>query len=172
VSAIQRDNSPGGERGKAIQAATRFLQRRARSEHEIRVKLEEQGFTGEVISYVISRLVDTRLVNDARFAAEWVESRSRKAMGPARIRRELRAMGIDEETAGGAMALLAEDAGGEVPDGALEYARRGLRHMSGQPEGDIRRKLTASLVRRGYGFAEARRAVSAVMASAAMDTIE
>ncbi|GHU67812.1 regulatory protein RecX [Clostridia bacterium] len=155
-----------------MRTALQYLQQRARTEREMRSKLESKGFDAEVVSYILSRLYATDLLDDARFAAEWVQARSHKALGARRIRQELRAKGVPDDVADNALSALLEVDGFDATDtdgmdaavntsrsSAVAYAQRGLRRLNGQPDDVVKRKLTESLVRRGYSFSDARAAV-------------
>ncbi len=60
----------------AFQKALRFLEHRPRSESEIRRRLQEHQVGEEVISQTVERLRSNGLVDDDRFAQQWVENRS------------------------------------------------------------------------------------------------
>ncbi|MDR2657080.1 MAG: RecX family transcriptional regulator [Oscillospiraceae bacterium] len=162
-----------------MHAALLYLREHARTEREMRDKLEKKGFDAEVVSYIVTRLRATGLLDDARFAIDWAQARARKAIGSRRVRQELRVKGVSDADADAAIiAMRGKDS---IPDAefddsgeydptlasAIAFARRGLSRLSGQPAADVRRKLTQSLVRRGYGFTDARSAVSSAMLSAA-----
>ncbi|MDR1261862.1 MAG: regulatory protein RecX [Oscillospiraceae bacterium] len=158
-----------------MRTALLYLRERARTESEIRDKLEKKGFDAEVVAYILTRLRATGLLDDARFARDWAQARARKAIGSRRIRQELRMKGVsDSDTDAAIIAMRDQDAIQDAEFGdsseydpalasAVAFARRGLRRLSGQPDADVRRKLTQSLVRRGYSFTDARSAVSSAM---------
>ncbi|WP_440995532.1 regulatory protein RecX [Arhodomonas sp. SL1] len=83
-------------RGDAEAVAVRLLARREHSERELARKLAQRGHDEQVIGEVIADLAERGLVSDARFAGEYVRSRSAQGYGPVRIRAELARRGVDE----------------------------------------------------------------------------
>ncbi len=89
-----------GERYRAERAALRLIALREHSRAELSVKLRKRGFGEREIAPVLARLIDERLLDDARFAELWVESRlARKCEGPAVLLARLRAHGVSREIA-------------------------------------------------------------------------
>ena len=133
----------------AYQKALHFLEHRPRSEYEIRRNLEKKGMTEEVITKTIERLRQSDLVNDEKFAQQWVENRSdfrprsRKALAI-----EMRQHGISGELADKVLS------GYEVNEEELAYqaALKQSRRLRNLERLDFRRKLSAYLARRGFGY--------------------
>jgi regulatory protein len=136
---------------KAKEAALRLLSFRPRSAVELRRRLREKQFADEVIESCVARLVEVGLVRDEEFAGMLVRDRVRfKPQGRRRLMQELRAKGVDEETARGAVdeALEAEGVG------ELELARQAARKWrprAGEERERGRRRLYGLLARRGFG---------------------
>ncbi|MBR6186241.1 MAG: regulatory protein RecX [Clostridia bacterium] len=139
------------ERGypHALEAAMKYLALRERSEQEVRARLRRSCFDENVIRRVLDTLGLHDLVSDARFAGQWVRSRSRK-YGKNRIAQELRMKGVAGEEARAALDGLPEE---EEYARALSQAQKLQKKYRGEP-----RKLVQALVRRGYAFGMARRA--------------
>lgn len=137
---------------RALDSALRSLSGRARSEREIVDKLTRAGYDERTVAAVMEKLSAYDLVDDASFARQWAASRSRRGMGPYRIRQELRQKGIAGDAADTALQGIDEEA---TMDAAVQLAIKHLRR------GDERAKRRANdaLVRRGYGYAEARAAI-------------
>jgi regulatory protein len=173
VAFIKQIDEQGGDRAEATRAALTYLQRRARSEHETRAKLESKGYSAEIITQVLSRLREASLINDARFAKDWVQARSRKALGSRHIRKELRAMGVADVISNAALASLAEPDDPLDEDSpqsyAIAYARRCLRKLAGKPDDVIKHKLIQSLMRRGFSYDDAKSAASQAIERDGMD---
>jgi len=143
-------------------AALRILNYRFNSEHELRRKLAAKDFDGETIDATIARLREEKWLDDARFAEAFVRTRMRKRIGRLRIRRELIAAGVDDETAAGALRNNRDDEGER--EAALAIARkRAARLDLSKPQG--RSKLTAYLLAQGYDMALVREVVRAAMDS-------
>ncbi|MYI83390.1 MAG: regulatory protein RecX [Chloroflexi bacterium] len=141
---------PSDDPRKAVQHGLRLLSRSARSEHDLRERLEAR-FTAEAVTAALRRLRALGYVDDRAWAAAYVE-RPRSLLCSARLlQRELRSRGISHE--------IAEAATGEHDDdrAALAAARIALRRLSRRPGGSDAgsdrtrsRRLVAALARRGF----------------------
>jgi len=74
---------------------------------------------------VVNWCYENRYLDDARFARQFIASRSRKGYGPARIRQELTQKGIDRETG--------EEAMRESDIDWIEIAREQAQRKYGDP---------------------------------------
>lgn len=82
-----------------LEAASRFLEVRSRSVHEVRRRLGGAGYRTELVEGAIERMTELGILDDEVFARAWVESRDRaRPRGERAIREELRLKGIDRET--------------------------------------------------------------------------
>jgi regulatory protein len=72
------------------------LTRRDHSQQEIHQKLKLKASSQE-IDAVLADLAQMGLINDARFAENYIRSRQTKGFGPLRIHVELQARGIQNE---------------------------------------------------------------------------
>ncbi len=98
---------------RLLDRAVRILAVRDHSEQELRRKLaapimgkngpEEIDATAEDYERVIARCHEHGYLDDSRFVARFIASRSRKGYGPARIRQELNQKGISREATEKAM---------------------------------------------------------------------
>lgn len=136
---------------KARESALNLLSFRARTATELRRRLREKGFADEVVERAVAELVEKGLVDDSAFAETFVRDRVRlRPKGPRRLVQELRAKGVDVDTA--------EEAIEEVMRGEetseLELARAAVARWARRPGEDAqkaRRRLYGFLVRRGFG---------------------
>jgi regulatory protein len=132
---------------KAKRGAIDLISRRPRSTTEIAQNLRRKEVPEVVIERVIVRLTELELLNDATFAAFWVEQReafkprSRLALG-----QELRQKGISRELIDEALQDFDETAAAQ--QAALKQARQ----WSHLPEQEFRNKLGAYLQRRGFSY--------------------
>ncbi|WP_314420980.1 recombination regulator RecX [Pseudescherichia vulneris] len=120
---------------RLLDRAMRILGMRDHSEQEFRRKLtapvmtktgpEPVDATEDDINNVVNWCYENRYLNDARFARQFIASRSRKGYGPARIRQELTQKGIDRETA--------EEAMRESDIDWIEIAREQAQRKYGDP---------------------------------------
>ena len=71
-----------------LAAAGRFLEARPRSTDEVRRRLGEAGYRGDLVEGAIARLTELGFLDDAGFARSWVESRDRARPRGARALRD------------------------------------------------------------------------------------
>lgn len=141
-------------RRTALDAALRLLAYRPRSESEMRGRLARRGLPAPVIDATVVRLREQGLLDDAAFAAYWVESRSRMRPRSRRLlARELSSKGVERRT-----ALRAAEAVNDA-EAAYEAGSRRLRALSGLDYPEFRRRLGDLLLRRGFNYETAREAV-------------
>jgi regulatory protein len=93
-----------GDPNHSYAYAVALLARRDYSTRDLRAKLKERGYLEHAIEPVLIDLEETRKLDDARYGASVVASRSRRALGPARIRQELTRKGVTPETIDQALA--------------------------------------------------------------------
>ena len=139
---------------RARAAALRFLSHRPRSASEIRARLL-RSYPGPVVEQVLLNLEEQDLVNDARFADQWVTSRiSHRPRSSWVLKRELMAKGVDPTVAEGA-ALSSDD--------EQSAYRAGLQHTRRLSEADFnsfRRRLWGYLKRRGFSDSLTRQTIN------------
>lgn len=137
------------EQEVAFNRALRYLSYRARSETEMRKYLSDKGFSDHVSQTVIDRLKDERLINDPRFAQDWIDNRvSFRPRSQTQLRFELRNKGLSED--------LIEDALQEADLDDIELACVAGKKLVGRYARlgwlDFRQKLGAALARRGFSY--------------------
>ncbi len=132
----------------AYQVALRFISYRARTEAEIRRKLNDKGFSEPVVAHTVNRLNEAHLLDDAQFAQAFVESRaSSSPRGRRVLAYELRQRGVAEEVIQSALD--------ESPDEAAlayEAGSRQARKLKGLDRAEFRTKLSGFLARRGFSY--------------------
>jgi regulatory protein len=87
-----RFSNPVEARKKAMD----YLARREHGRMELQTKLTKFGFDANTAEDAISRLVADGLQSEQRFIEAFVRSRINQGKGPARIRADLRARGLDD----------------------------------------------------------------------------
>lgn len=155
-----RDRPPAGE-GRLeddVASAMAFVRRSVagapQAEGRIRTKLAERSCPRPVIDAVLERARRERLVDDPAMAAALVEERRAKGHAAARIRRDLRERGFDEQTLDAALA----EAEAEDPAAlAFAVARDKAAGLTALPTEKAFRRVAAHVARRGYGEALARK---------------
>jgi regulatory protein len=92
------DNATGGELKKGKAYCLRLLSLRPRSEREIDVRLKGKGYSGSVRKRLLDLLRSNGLVDDLKFAENWIDSRLRtNPKGKRALREELRSKGVQKE---------------------------------------------------------------------------
>ncbi|MEO8036787.1 MAG: regulatory protein RecX [Acidobacteriota bacterium] len=157
---------PAEELERCYLAAMRILNYRFNSRAELQRKLRMKDFAAEDIECTLDRLTGEKWLDDDRFAAAFVRTRLRKRIGPLRIRHELHAAGVDDESAARALRENTNaDAERESLVAVCAKRARILTRRHG-PEylatDEGRNKLTGYLLKHGYDAAEIRSALKEI----------
>ena len=129
--------------------ALRLLELRGRSVREIRDKLKSKAVSSQDIDSVVSELLSLGLLDDEKFARDWIENRQHfRPTGVVRLRQELFAKGIDREIVDQAVREYKNNAN-EYP-AALDLAKRKMKLYRKLDADTARRRLAGFLARRGY----------------------
>ncbi|MCX6053599.1 MAG: RecX family transcriptional regulator [Chloroflexi bacterium] len=132
----------------AFQKAIKFVDYRARTEKEIRQRLNQKGIGPEEIETVIQRLRENGLIEDQKYAKMWIENRNEFHPRSQRlIRYELRNKGITEEMIDHALEGSAKDID-QAEAAAIRFARK----LTNLEWLEFRKKLSAFLARRGFSY--------------------
>ena len=133
-----------GERPIAMGRALNLLGYRARSEAELRERLQRYGYIEETIEGVVLRLEELGYVDDAEFARSKAHEKARR-YGPRRVSVELKKSGVGEALA---REVVEEEFAGrsEVEEARAAAARR----YNGRGSDAEARRVYGFLVRRGY----------------------
>lgn len=133
---------------RARDRALLLLSYRARTESEIRSRLNLAGYEPEVIQTVIERLYEWEYLDDSRFARTFVEHRlASRPEGRRALQWELRRKGVKPETVEEATSQVDGDS---EKTAALQAAQSRLSRLASEQPRDARRKLGAFLQRRGF----------------------
>lgn len=127
--------------------ALKLLNYRDRSEAEVRQNLKHDDVPEEVVDEVIERLQRAGLINDERFAQNWIENRNEfRPRSRRALTYELNAKGIERQAF--------EQALEQVNDDELAYqaAVRQSKKYSDLPWLEFRQKMFAFLARRGFSY--------------------
>ena len=144
----------------AMERAGRLLAVRARSEHEIRVRLGDAGYRPATVDAVVLRLSELMLIDDAAFARQWVADRSARTLASPRVLlEELAAKGIGPETARAALA----EAGPDEVTQATELAVRLFPRVARRPLVEQGPRLIQMIARRGFSFEAAEQGARSVL---------
>jgi regulatory protein len=153
-------------------ARTILLQRLTRSaatRSQLAELLARRGVPTEPAERVLDRFCEVGLINDGRFAAEWVESRhAGRGLARRALAHELRAKGVDQEMIEAAL----DDLDPEVERAtARRLAAQRLRSLQGQPTEVQRRRLAGFLARKGYSAGLVYEVVGSVIVEEATEQV-
>lgn len=132
-------------RDKAMQYALNVLGYRARSEAEMRRKLDDRGFPPKVTDATLQELTRLGLLDDREFAASWVNGHASR--GPVRLRYEMRQKGIAADLAEEIITALRPE--GEDLATALRLALKARRGAE-PPDRAALARIRQMLARRGF----------------------
>lgn len=143
-----------------MDAALRFLGYRARSVREVERHLDEKQFGEYEIMQTVERLHELGLLDDAKFAADFVESRLRtKPVSKRHLREQL----FSHELPGEIIETVLDG----IPDeeertNATQIAGKYWRQLDRLPKREREDRVMQRLIGRGYSYETARFAVTAV----------
>lgn len=148
----------------ARERALRLLSVRERTVSELVGRLIDDGYSVEIATCTVERLVETGLVDDERFA----EAMARvligsRRLGRGRALRELIRKGVDEELAARSLDEYA------AVEGEGERTREMARRLS--KPGDTVNRLASRLVRRGFAAGDALAAARELVESEGQDDV-
>lgn len=146
----------------ARQIVLRQLAMAPRSRQQLRDKLRQRGCPDEVTEAVLDRMAEVGLVDDEAFAGMLVRSQQAgRGLAAKALARELRAKGIDPETA---ETVLADIDPADERERARAVVDKKLRTMHGLDAAVQTRRLAGMLARKGYpsstAFAVIREAIA------------
>ncbi len=133
----------------AYRTAVRLLERRPFAQRDLGRRLAMKGHDPDSVRVALDRAERAGYLDDARFAATYVQSRSVRGRGPARLRRELLVMGVARTVV--EEALTRDGGSPEVQQRRIEQliAKR-LPQLRSRGITNVRRNLMAFLARRGF----------------------
>jgi regulatory protein len=147
---------------KGTQRAVNFISFRPRSEAEVRRNLSEHDQSEETIQSVIERLKNSGLIDDARFARQWVDNRSELRPRSRRaLEYELRQRGVDGQIISQSLEEIDEEALALQVAQKLARKFKGSNLASGETAGGkdadqdwsrFRQKMYRALAQRGFNY--------------------
>lgn len=152
----------GVEQEAALRAGLRCLSLRAYAQAELSRRLRKRGHAGGAVDGAMRQLDAMGLLDDGAFAESYVRSKGERGQGPARLKRDLAAMGVGRSEIDAAIRTQWPD-GDTGPDMPLMLARRRASQLGGVSASAKRRRLVAYLARRGFTGHHAVAAVSAAL---------
>lgn len=160
-SAADSADEPADPEAVARLICLRLLTAAPRTRAQLAEALRRRHVPDEAAEAVLRRFAEVKLIDDATFAAAWVESRH-QGRGLAR-----RALAVELGRRGVAPADINAAVGQLSPDAELAAARtlvaRKLASTRGQPAPVRMRRLAGMLARKGYSAAQSYRVVRAAL---------
>lgn len=134
---------------EALDWALRKLTSRDRTEQELRRGLAQRRFPQPVIATALDRLRAKGLIDDRRYARDYVRTQSlRRGIGPAALRAKLVQLGVASSTVDEALAVEMPE---EVQKNIAEtVARKRMPRLRGTRGDERRSRLYAAIARRGF----------------------
>lgn len=131
----------------AYQMALKLFNYRDRSEHEVRKKLVDHKIDEDTITAVIQRLHKSEIINDSRFAAQWVANRTEfRPRSQRALRYELKHKGVSEEIISNILEMVDDE------KACYDAAQKQWRKYKGLEWNDFRKRMVAFLSRRGFHY--------------------
>jgi regulatory protein len=147
LDAAPGPHGPPGAGREPLELAYRYLNRRDRTEGEVRKHLAGKGVEPDAVEGAIETLREQGYVDDARYARLFAEDkRALEGWGTERIRGTLALRGIDRDLI--EAAVVADGGNGSEMERALEILRR--RFPAPPRERRDRDRALAVLLRKGY----------------------
>lgn len=150
-------SSERGAESQARDVCLRLLASAPRTRAQLADALRRRGIDDDTADGVLGRFSEVGLIDDAAFAAAWVESRhSGRGLARKALAVELRRRGVAEDTVRDAVADVDP---ADEEEMARRLVRRKLRATRGKDSATRVRRLMGVLARKGYSSALAYRVV-------------
>jgi regulatory protein len=146
----------------AFRTLLRALERRSFARVDLGRRLIRKGHPRPAVDAALERAAALGLLDDAAFARNYVQTRAARGRGPARVTRDLMAMGVERGYIDGAVAA-------EWPEGSdrssmpSALAAKRAAQLGHLPRQVKRRRVLAYLARRGFAGRDISELVSRVV---------
>lgn len=133
----------------AFRTLLRALERRSFARVDLARRLVRKGHPRPAVEAAVERAAGLGLLDDAAFAQSYIQTRAARGRGPARLTRDLLAMGIER-------SLIDRGIAAEWPEGndrsrvPLALATKRVAQLGDLPRPTKRRRVLAYLARRGF----------------------
>ncbi len=141
-----------------LHIALRYLERRARTEKELRQKLADRYVVPQEVEAVLGKLKDLGYINDQKFALDFQRSHDDyKPVGKQRLKMDLTMKGVPKEI----IATITTDKEKEYTL-ALRAAQTRLRQYANLDSQIFYRRMSGFLARRGFDYGTIKRVIEDV----------
>ena len=146
---------------RCIKRAMNLLQKKSFAEGELVRKLSEGGYPEEVIDKAVEYVRSYGYIDDVRYAADYIRYHSSQGRGRNRIRLELRAKGISDDSFEKAWNEMEEVGLIADTDSQIEKLLD-KKHFSPDMERSDKDKIAAFILRRGFSSEDIFRVMKAL----------
>ena len=161
------EDDPGDPEQVARAICLRALTGAAKTRQQLTDLLAQRGIPEEVAEAVLDRFTDVGLIDDAAFSRAWVSSRQAgRGLARRALTAELRAKGVDPETATDAVALVDDEDERAAARRLVSRRAAGMRRLD---RVTATRRLIGMLARKGYSGGLAAAVVREVLEEAHLD---
>jgi regulatory protein len=143
----------------AYRAGLKALVARGRARGDLERRLVRKQHPAGAVRQALERMAAQGLLDDAKFAREYVARQAARGRGPARLVGDLLGQGIDRRMAETAVAAGVALEGIDLDQALRNLAVRRAGQLRGLPRPTQKRRLLAYLARRGYPGAAVRELV-------------
>lgn len=138
--------------------AMNILSLTIKSEHTLKTKLREEGFTDEAIEHTLNFAREYSLVNDIELAKEIVNKEDRHHRSKRQIQQKLYHKGITKED----QQAVLEEIDIDEKENALKTAQKKYRIIKNKPQEEILKKIMYTLSYQGFSYDAANYAISKI----------
>ncbi len=146
---LQERLSAAADAEAAFRTALRALEARSFARGDLARRLQRKGHPRAAVEVALERTAQLGLLDDAAFAQSYVETRAARGRGPARLVRDLMAMGVERAVIDRAIASHWPE-GSDRSTVPLALAQKRAAQLGALPRQTKRRRLVAYLARRGF----------------------
>jgi regulatory protein len=146
----------------AFRTLLRALERRSFARADLGRRLIRKGHPGPAVESALERAVGLGLLDDGEFARDYVQTRAARGRGPARLKRDLMAMGVERGHIDRALAAEWPEGGDRTRVPAALALKRAAQ-LGDLPRAVKRRRVLAYLARRGFAGRDISELVSRVV---------
>jgi len=132
--------------------ALRYLSSRARTVREVENYLDERQFDEVTVQETVDRLIELGLLDDARYATEFVQSRLRtKPISRASLSRQLAEHFVPRDLADGALAFVVPE---KERENCVSVLRKYWRQLDKLPSEERNERVRLRAVSRGFLYSD------------------
>jgi regulatory protein len=151
------------QRRKSMEFSYKYLAYKDRTESEVRSYLAKTGFQSDIIDECLSELKDKDIINDERFIKRYITKKRLSSVGRHRILSELKNKGIDISIATSFVDDISDE---EEFQTAYAFIEKRIGNLTLEPNIKMKRKIAASLQRRGYSSSIIRKVLDEIIPEA------